>query len=78
MMNTEDIEKMLQAELPDAVIAAMDLTGTADHFEVRVEWAGFKGMMLIDQHQTINKVLKEPLGDGRIHALKIKTMIPEA
>lgn len=78
MISTDEIEKMLQAKMPDAIIGVIDLTGTADHFEARVQWSGFKGMMLIDQHQKINQILKEALGDGRIHALKIKTIVPQA
>lgn len=76
MFSTEEIEKLVLAALPGAVAGAVDLTGTADHFEVRVSWNGFQGKSLIEQHQIVNKALKLPLEDGRIHALKIKTIIP--
>ncbi len=76
MYSPEQIEAVLNQVLPDAVVAAVDLTGTADHFEVRVSWSGFKGKSLIEQHQIVNRALKEPLEDGSIHALKIKTMVP--
>lgn len=76
MFSTEEIESILDKALPGAVAAAVDLTGTADHFEVRVSWAGFQGKSLIEQHQIVNKALKLPLEDGRIHALKIKTIAP--
>lgn len=76
MITTEQIEEILKNELDGAVVGAIDLTGTQDHFEVRVAWKGFEGKNLIAQHQCINKALEGPLKDGRIHALKIKTMLP--
>ena len=75
-MNTEEIEKILKEAFPDGVVGAVDLTGTQDHFEVRVSSSQFRAKGLIEQHQMINRVLKGPLDDGRIHALKIKTIVP--
>ncbi|MBI3314031.1 MAG: BolA/IbaG family iron-sulfur metabolism protein [Candidatus Omnitrophica bacterium] len=77
MITPEEIEAILDRSLPGAVISAMDLTGTSDHFEVRVVWDGFRGKSLIEQHQIINRALEGALEDGRIHALKIKTFTPE-
>ena len=76
-MKSEDIEKMLEQKLPGAVVAVIDLTGTFDHFEARVEWREFQGKNLIQQHQIVNKALADALEDGRIHALKIKTSVPK-
>lgn len=69
----EEIKAMLERALAGAHVEAEDMTGTLDHFEVRVVWSGFSGKNLIEQHQTVNKALAGPLEDGRIHALKIKT-----
>ncbi|MGH7274950.1 MAG: BolA/IbaG family iron-sulfur metabolism protein [Nitrospiria bacterium] len=33
----------------------------------------FKGMTLLDQHRLIYQALSEPMRDGRIHAIEIKT-----
>lgn len=77
MITTEEIEGIIQRHLSRAVVSAMDLTGTNDHFEVRVVWDGFRGKSLIEQHRIINQVLEGALEDGRIHALKIKTFTPE-
>lgn len=76
MFSTGEIESILSQALPGSVAMAVDLTGTADHFEVRVSWPGFQGKSLIEQHQIVNRALKLPLEDGRIHALKIKTVVP--
>lgn len=76
MMSVEAIEKLMTASIEDSVVGVMDLTGTSDHFEVRVSSGKFRGKSLIEQHQMVNQALREPLGDGRIHALTIKTVIP--
>ncbi len=76
MISADDIRGILLAVLPEAEIEAEDMTGTNDHFEVRVKWEGFRGKGLIEQHQVVNAALKEQLDDGRIHALKIKTITP--
>jgi stress-induced morphogen len=73
MMNPDDIQIQLSKSLPGADVVVQDLTGTQDHFEVRVLWSGFQGKNLIEQHQMVNKALAAELEDGRIHALKIKT-----
>ncbi len=78
MMTTEAIEAILVQKFPDASIGVMDMTGTADHFEVRISWNGFRGKSLIEQHQMIQDTLKPQLEDGAIHALKIKTIVPAA
>ena len=76
MTTPEAIEAILSVKFPDAVVGVIDLTGTQDHFEVRMTWSGFKGKGLIEQHQCINQALQAQLEDGSIHALKIKTSAP--
>ena len=73
-MTPEEVEELLKRSLPEAAIQVEDMTGTFDHFEVRVTWDGFKGKGLIEQHKIVNQALSSALEDGRIHALKIKTM----
>ena len=73
MMEPEDIQNILAGKMPGAEITVEDMTGTRDHFEVKVLWEGFKGKGLIEQHRMINQALAIQLEDGSIHALKIKT-----
>ncbi|HTL48869.1 MAG TPA: BolA/IbaG family iron-sulfur metabolism protein [Verrucomicrobiae bacterium] len=77
MITPEEIEQIIERALQGAVVGAVDMTGTADHFEVRVSCESFRGKSLVEQHQMINRALKAPLEDGRIHALKIKTSVPQ-
>ena len=78
MITPDEIEGILMRQMKGADIHVEDMTGTNDHFEVRVVWEGFQGKGLIDQHKMVNLALAEPLQDGRIHALKIKTKIPSS
>ena len=73
-MEPQEIHGILAQKLPGAEITVEDMTGTRDHFEVIVLWSGFNGKSVIEQHKIVNQALTEPLNDGRIHALKIKTM----
>ena len=77
MIKPEEVQNFLKQKMPDAEITVQDLTGTMDHFEIMVMWSGFKGKNLIAQHKDVNDALTVPLEDGRIHAIKIKTFVPE-
>ena len=70
----ERLESLLRAAFPDArELAVTDRTGTGDHFQVVVESPRFAGLSLVDQHRLVYDALAEPLADGTIHELRIKT-----
>ena len=73
-MDAETIRALLEEAFPDAAeVAVEDRTGTGDHFQVTVASADFDGLPLLDQHRKVNAALAEPLGDGSIHELRIRT-----
>ena len=73
-MATERLEQLLRQAFPDAdELRVDDRTGGGDHFQVTVAAARFDGLPLIDQHRLVNDALAEPLRDGTIHELRIKT-----
>jgi stress-induced morphogen len=73
-MATERIRDLLARAFPEAKeISVEDRTGTGDHFQVTVASAGFDGLSLVDQHRRVNEALADPLSDGTIHELRIKT-----
>ena len=73
-MDAETIRALLEEAFPDAAeVAVEDRTGTGDHFQVTVASADFDGLSLLDQHRKVNAALAEPLGDGSIHELRIRT-----
>jgi len=70
----ERLESLLRAAFPDArELAVTDRTGTGDHFQVVVASPRFAGLSLVDQHRLVYDALAEPLADGTIHELRIKT-----
>ncbi len=76
MTPMDEIKNLIEEKLPNSIAEVGDLTGTMDHLDVLVACDEFKGKMLIDQHQMIMDILKEPLQE-RVHAVKIKTMTME-
>ncbi|HET7568499.1 MAG TPA: BolA/IbaG family iron-sulfur metabolism protein [Gaiellaceae bacterium] len=73
-MAVERLESLLRAAFPDAdELRVDDRTGGGDHFQVTVASARFHGLSLLDQHRLVNEALAEPLRDGTIHELRIKT-----
>ena len=74
MISDEAIETYLQKSMPDAVVAVTDRTGTRDHFSLNIVSEAFAGMNLLDRHRKIYDALREPMADGRIHAVEIKAM----
>jgi stress-induced morphogen len=68
------LEELLRRAFPEATeIAVTDRTGDGDHFQVTIASARFTGLSLLDQHRLVYDALAEPLADGTIHELRIKT-----
>ena len=57
------------------MLAVVDRTGGGDHFQVTVASARFAGLSLVEQHRLVYDALTEPLADGTIHELRIKTEV---
>jgi stress-induced morphogen len=73
-MAAERLESLLRDAFPDAdELRVDDRTGGGDHFQVTVASSRFAGLSLLDQHRLVNDALAEPLRDGTIHELRIKT-----
>ena len=73
-MAVERLESLLRDAFPDASeLSVEDRTGGGDHFQVTVASPRFAGLSLLDQHRLVNDALAEPLRDGTIHELRIKT-----
>ena len=72
---SEDIIHLVNQALPDAVVELEDLTGTSDHWSMRVVSSAFEGKSRIARHRLIYSILAEPL-KGPIHALALTTQTP--
>lgn len=68
------VESLLRVAFPDAPeLRVIDRTGGGDHFQVIVTSSRFDGLPLVQQHRLVNEALAQPLADGTIHELRIKT-----
>jgi stress-induced morphogen len=73
-MSTARFESLLRAAFPDATeLVVEDRTGGGDHFQVVVTSPRFNGLSLLDQHRLVNQALADPLANGTIHELRIRT-----
>ena len=73
-MAVDRLESLLRDAFPDAdELRVEDRTGGGDHFQVTVASPRFEGLSLLDQHRLVNDALADPLRDGTIHELRIKT-----
>jgi len=71
---TVRLEELLRQAFPDATeLAVEDRTGGGDHFQVVVASPRLSGLSLVEQHRLVYDALAEPLADGTIHELRIKT-----
>jgi stress-induced morphogen len=74
-MKASDIEAMIKAGLPDAVVEIKDLAGDGDHYAATVVSAAFRGKTKVAQHQLVYAALKGKMG-GELHALALTTSAP--
>ena len=73
-MAVDRLESLLRDAFPNAPeLSVEDRTGGGDHFQVTVASPRFDGLPLLEQHRLVNDALAEPLRDGTIHELRIKT-----
>jgi stress-induced morphogen len=73
-VSIQPLQALLEHAFPDATeLSVEDRTGGGDHFQVTLATPRFAGLSLLDQHRLVNEALAQPLGDGTIHELRIKT-----
>jgi stress-induced morphogen len=75
-MASADIEAMIVAAVPDALVEITDLAGDGDHYAAKVTSASFAGMNRVKQHQAVYAALKGKMG-GELHALQLTTAVPD-
>jgi stress-induced morphogen len=75
-MAAEEIERLIRAGIPDAVVEINDLAGDGDHYSARVVSESFRGVPRIKQHQRVYEALGGRMG-GVLHALQLTTATPD-
>jgi acid stress-induced BolA-like protein IbaG/YrbA len=72
-MQAIDIQKLIEAGLPDATVEVLGDDG--QHFEARVISPSFAGKPLLAQHKMVYATLGDSF-EGALHALSLKTSAP--
>jgi stress-induced morphogen len=73
MPSNDELKERIESALPGAEAT---VTGDGHHFEAHVRAVQFGGLSRIERHRLVNEIFQGELG-GRIHALSIKTEVPE-
>jgi len=58
----EEVKMRVEKALPGAQVHITDFTGTGDHLEANVIWAGFEGLSRLQQHRKIYEALDGLVG----------------
>ena len=75
-MAASDIESLITAALPDALVEITDLAGDGDHYAARVVSESFRGMTRLNRTRLVYEALGGRMG-GELHALQLTTAVPD-
>jgi monothiol glutaredoxin len=69
-----EVESLVKKHLPEAKVI---VAGSGCDLEVTAISNQFEGLTLVKKQQLVLESLKEPLGNGRLHAVSVKTYTEE-
>ena len=74
-----EIERMIRAGFPDALITITDLAGDGNHYAAEVIDESFRGQNRVQQQRAVYAALKGKMDGpaGDLHALALTTKAPE-
>jgi len=76
MITKKEVINLIKKKLPSSKVLVENIKGN-DHLQVSVIASEFIGLSLVKQHQLVYSALKEELASEAIHALALKTAIPD-
>ncbi len=76
MITPETIALYIKKTMPDASVTIVDKTGMMDHYRIQVVSELFRDKNRLDRQRLVYQALNEPMHDGRIHALEVKSYTP--
>lgn len=71
-MTEQQMQQRIIKSYPDADLVVVDLTGTQDHWEVRISDQKLNEMTRIQRHKAIMSLFSDELATGEVHALSIR------
>ena len=77
MISQDTLIDYVKRKMPDAEVTLVDKTGMMDHYRLEIISEKFAGMNLLDRQRSVYEALNEPMKDGRIHALEIRSQTHE-
>jgi stress-induced morphogen len=76
-ISLDEVRLLIEAALPGSEVEVVDETGSQDHLRATVRAPQFEGLSRIDQHRLVKKAVQARFDDGSIHALTVKTELPD-
>lgn len=76
-MSPQSMKERLEKAYPEGTVEVEDLTGTEDHYQVRIVAKAFEGKPLLECHRAVLGLFDLELKSGEVHALSIKTKAKE-
>lgn len=74
-MMADQIEALIVAAIPGAVVEITDLAGDGDHYAARVVAEAFRGVSRVERTRRVYAALGGRMG-GELHALQLTTDVP--
>lgn len=75
-MTAEQLKSRIETLAPGTQVEVTDLTGTQDHWQVKVISPAFEGKMTFEHQKMIMALFKEEIASNEVHALTMKTYSP--
>ena len=60
----------------EGTVEVRDLTGTDNHFEVRIVSAAFEGRTPVERHKLVYAPLRDWIENDTVHALSVRAWTP--
>ena len=76
-IDNQTLSDLIKKAFPEAVFEVRNYKHDDFHYSLKITTEDFRGKTKIEQHRMVKEVLKEYLLDGTLHALTIKTSVPQ-
>ncbi len=73
-MKIDEIKTLIKNHIPDAQVS---IEGEGCNFSVTVISEQFRDQSLLQRQKTIMSLFKEQIASGELHALSVKTRLPD-